>query len=117
MSFLACFTVDVIGSCAFGLECNSFKDSNNQFLTMGKKALESDILTMLKQNFAINFPTIAKFLKVNFFAKGVQKFYDSVVRETVTYREQNKIERKDFLQLLIEIKQSKGKRMFVFSKL
>ena len=33
-----CFTMDVIGTTAFGLEVNSQKDPNNEFVVMGKKA-------------------------------------------------------------------------------
>ncbi|KAJ8929029.1 hypothetical protein NQ314_018340 [Rhamnusium bicolor] len=58
---LARFTTDVIGSCAFGIDCNSMKDPDSEFLN-----------------------------------------------ETIAYREKNNIDRKDFMHLLIQLK-NKGK--------
>ena len=38
------FTMDVIGSTAFGLKIDSQKDKNNQFVTMAKKIFERNLL-------------------------------------------------------------------------
>ena len=37
------FTNDVIANTAFGVECDSLEDSNNEFYTMGKKATDLSI--------------------------------------------------------------------------
>ena len=36
------FMTDVIGSCAFGFECNSLENPNTEFRTFGKKMLNFD---------------------------------------------------------------------------
>ncbi|GLV39532.1 Cytochrome P450 6a9 [Carabus blaptoides fortunei] len=58
-------TTDTIGSCAFGLDCNSLKDPDTEFRRYGKK-------------------------------------------QTVEYREKNKVHRRDFLDLLIRLKNNES---------
>lgn len=38
--FLSRFSVDVIGTCAFGIECNSLKDPQSEFITICRLAVE-----------------------------------------------------------------------------
>lgn len=51
-----------------------------------------------------SFPPLAKLFGFGVFTSGVTKFFQRVVRETIEYRENNNITRKDFLQLLIQLK-------------
>lgn len=106
--FLARFTTDVIGSCAFGLECNSLKNPRAEFRLMGKRAFTQTPIDALKMIIIRSFPSVARFLQLGVFAGSVSKFFKKVVEDTIEYRERNNITRKDFLQLLIQLK-NKGK--------
>ncbi|XP_018320090.1 probable cytochrome P450 6a14 [Agrilus planipennis] len=101
---LARFTTDVIGSTAFGLECNTMKNPNTQFREMGKRAFTQTAGDAFRVTVIRSFSWLAKLLKLGIFPSNVTKFFKEVVEETVTYREKNNITRKDFLQLLIQLK-------------
>ncbi|XP_055714130.1 probable cytochrome P450 6a23 [Phlebotomus papatasi] len=101
---LARFTTDVIGNCAFGLECNSLKDPNTEFRQYGILAFKRTILEGMKQLFLLTFPKVGRFFNMSFNDPKVASFYMKVVRETVAYREQNSVQRNDFMNLLIDLK-------------
>lgn len=99
------FTTDIIGSVAFGLECNSLKDPNVEFRIYGKKAFEIDMSSRLKflvRNYLPN--SVLRFLNFRITKVEVEKFFMKVVKDTVAYREKNNIIRKDFMHLLLQIK-------------
>jgi cytochrome P450 family 6 len=104
---LGCFTTDIIGSCAFGLDCNTFAEENSPFREYGRKVFNFSKSRLLKLSFASSFPKIAKFLGVIQTPEDVTNFFIKVVKDTVSYREKNNYTRKDFLQLLIDLKNNK----------
>ncbi|XP_055549579.1 probable cytochrome P450 6a14 [Wyeomyia smithii] len=101
---LARFTTDVIGSCAFGLECNSLHSPEAEFRRMGRKIFQFGKFKLLKIVLAQQFRAIARALHVTTVDSDVSEFFMGAVKQTVEYREQNKIERNDFMNLLIELK-------------
>ncbi|RZC38626.1 p450 domain containing protein [Asbolus verrucosus] len=104
---LGCFTTDIIGSCAFGLDCNSFKDKESPFPKYGRKIFESTRLRSLLNSFSVSFPNLSRVLKIRQIPKDVGEFFTKIVTESVRYREETSFFRKDFLQLLIELKNAR----------
>lgn len=102
------YSTDVISSCAFGLQLNTQNDENTLFRVMGKKMTYPSRKLVFLRFLAQAFPVLEKRLKINLIAKDVTEFIIKVVKETVDYRIKNNVTRKDFLQLLIQLKQ-KGK--------
>lgn len=100
------YTTDVIGSCAFGIDCNSFLYPDNEFRRAGKLSFDRPFLLRLKINFCAVFPKIARSLKIKRLNQEATKFYTKVVKETVEYRVKNKVNRNDFMNLLIDLKNS-----------
>ncbi|XP_064214411.1 probable cytochrome P450 6a14 [Tribolium castaneum] len=101
---LGCFTTDIIGSCGFGLDFNTFEDENSPFRKYGKKVFASNLTRRLQIFFFTHFPSMARALKVRHFSKDVADFFTKVVKDTVEFRERNNYKRKDFMQLLIDLK-------------
>lgn len=101
---LARFTTDVIGTCAFGIECNSLDDPNAIFRLKGRKAFDEPRHGNVVVNLIRAFPSIAQRLGVKVFADDVIDFFMKVVRDTVAYREENDISRNDFMDMLIKMK-------------
>lgn len=71
---LARFTNDVIGTCAFGIECNSLTDPNATFLNMGRKVfIEPRHSNMVA--FAIEtFPKLSKWFGIKITSDEVSIF-------------------------------------------
>lgn len=98
-------TVDVIGTCAFGIECNSLK-SNDSFPRMCKE--------LQKPRFSAVFLTILSFmgdrlvrvLNLRHMKKEVSDFFLNTVLGTIEYRRKNGFVRNDFLQLLMGLQNS-----------
>ncbi|KAI7815575.1 cytochrome p450 [Rhyzopertha dominica] len=97
------FTIDVIGSCAFGLECNSIKDPNSEFRKHVLSFYTDMVVKGIKGCVGIAAPWLARLLRFRAVSKDDTDFFLRVVKETIEYRIKNNYRRKDFLQLLIDM--------------
>ncbi|PSN34611.1 hypothetical protein C0J52_20552 [Blattella germanica] len=100
---LSNYTTDNIASCAFGIQCNCLKNPNAEFRVWGRKIFTPSIETFLR-SMILSIPTLQRFLRFKFLPKDVNDYFIQMVRETVDYREKNNVQRKDFLQLMIQLK-------------
>jgi len=105
---MARFTTDVIGSCAFGLKCNSIRNPNSEFYKMGKLLLDHSIQAYLKRILKTVSSFLLKYFHVRLQADKAGNFFTGVVNDTIDYREKNNVVRNDFMNLLIQLK-NKGK--------
>ncbi|XP_030761413.1 cytochrome P450 6a2-like [Sitophilus oryzae] len=98
------FTTDVIASCAFGLECNSLENPESEFRVFAKKVFAPQILRI----FCIFlFPDwFLGLIRFKSIPKDVTEFFSKTVLDTIRFREESKFYRKDFMQLLLELKNS-----------
>lgn len=98
------FTMDVIGTCAFGIECNALEDTNGDFYRFGRMALEKPRHSLRVELLMTNMKTLARFFRMKTIRDDVSAFFLNVVRSTIDHREQNNVERSDFMDLLIKLK-------------
>ncbi|KAL5285748.1 hypothetical protein ACFFRR_007435 [Megaselia abdita] len=107
VDLLARFTTDVIGTCAFGVDCNSLRDPNAEFRAYGRT-----IFTNLRHTFRpirmfiMTFPRMARKLGMRIIPDKTHDFFINVVKETVEYREKNNVQRNDFLNILMEMRKN-----------
>lgn len=102
------FTTDVIGNVAFGIQCNSMKDSDSEFMRMGSQIFAESRYRALRRLVIQEFPGLVKLFNLRVIPKYISDFFLRIVQETVDYREKNNVRRNDFLQLLMELKNSDG---------
>ncbi|KAF2896691.1 hypothetical protein ILUMI_09488 [Ignelater luminosus] len=98
------FSTDIIGSCAFGIECNSLENENSDFREYGKKTFKLTLWGNLIRLVSIGLPNLLVYLKIRTFRKDVCDFFTNIVQKTVNYREENKIVRNDLMHLLLRLK-------------
>ncbi|XP_037815470.1 probable cytochrome P450 6a13 [Lucilia sericata] len=101
------YTTDVIGTCAFGIECNSLEDPQAEFRKMGRLMFEKPRHKGLMQSFMFTNPALSRKLRMKNFRDDVSDFFMKVVKETVDYRQKNHVKRNDFLDMLIEMKKQR----------
>ncbi|EDS35555.1 cytochrome P450 6a22 [Culex quinquefasciatus] len=102
---LARFTTDVIGRCAFGLECDSLSNPESIFRQMGSRLFSKRSFRLVV---AQQFRELARFLGYVTFDKEVSTFFLNIVRETIEYREESGVSGKDFMDLMIKLKNSES---------
>ncbi|EDX06197.1 GD10575 [Drosophila simulans] len=75
------FTTDVIGSCAFGLECNSLQDPESEFRRMGRSVTKEPLHSLLVQAFMFAQPELARKLRFRLFRPESQIPDSNLIRE------------------------------------
>ncbi|XP_063913466.1 probable cytochrome P450 6a13 [Zophobas morio] len=102
------FTTDIIGNCAFGIDCNSLKNPDNEFNQYFKSFFVDTFWENLNGFITFVSPGLAKKLKIKVVKPKLSNFFMKVVKDTIKYREENNIYRKDFMHLLLQLK-NRGK--------
>jgi len=105
---LAKFSTDVIGNVAFGLESNSLKDPDTMFRKMGQRFFKLSRAEQIRFFIVSIFKDAARWLGASITPKEVTEFFLNIIRETIDYRKNNKVERKDFMELLLKVKNIDG---------
>lgn len=104
--WLARFTTDIIGSCAFGVEFSSLKNPQSEFRRMGRKIFEEPKLKTIERLIIGLNQELAKFIGIHYNHDDVSDFFMNTVKRVNEYRETNNVQRNDFMSLLIALKNS-----------
>lgn len=98
------FTTNVIASIGFGIEIDSFKDPKNEFREKSSRIFEPLIRNEFRFSMSFLSPFLTKLLRIRSSDKDITDFMIEIVRNNLDYREKYNIVRKDFFQLLMQIR-------------
>lgn len=102
----ASHNTNVIASVAFGIEVDSLQNPDNEFRVCGRTLFDPNFWNGLRNMLIFIQPKLMNFLRIRVTDASVEKFIFSVVKENLDYREKNNVTRKDFFQLLIQLRNS-----------
>ncbi|XP_055317038.1 probable cytochrome P450 6d5 [Sitodiplosis mosellana] len=98
------FTTNVIASVAFGINIDCIENPNDEFREYSRRFFETNATCVFR--FLISFvsPFLTKLLRIRYTDTDVEHFMRETIRQNLDYREQNDVIRKDFFQILIQLR-------------
>ncbi|XP_073969699.1 probable cytochrome P450 6a14 [Rhodnius prolixus] len=105
--YLRCFAVDVIGSCAFGIDAGTLANPKNEFHKMAKKIFKLDLWQIIRLILLTTFTPIARLFNISINKRDVRKYFCNIIDETLKYRRETEFRRNDFVQMMMQL-QSQG---------
>lgn len=100
------YSTNVIASVAFGLETNCIDEEDAPFRKYGQRFFDPTMLNGFRFFGMFAFPQLLKLLRVRLIDRDVEDFMTDVVQQTLDMREKNNVVRKDFFQLLVQLRNS-----------
>lgn len=98
------YICDSIGSVAFGLNTRAMEDEEPVLLKLANRLLNPTRRELLAYMATYAYPRLADYIPWVTTPAEVQKYFKTLILETVRYREANNIRRNDFMDLLIGMK-------------
>lgn len=98
------FSTNVIASVAFGNDINCIDNPNTSFRRYGRKVFDLNVKNGIRFFLFNMAPSIMKLLRIRTQDRDVEDFMRSVVEKTLNVREKANVVRKDFFQLLVQLR-------------
>lgn len=89
---------------AFGIDIDCIANQEDSFRKYGRKVFEPTFGNALRGIIAFVFPKLMPILNLKGVSQDVEDFILSMVKQTLEYREKNNVTRKDFLQLMVQLR-------------
>jgi cytochrome P450 family 6 len=94
------YTTDIIASTAFGFDNDSINDPDNEFRRIGQKVFQPSLKAAFRSLFTFLLPHLNKFVGVKTVDDEVESFMFKIVEEQIKFREENNVQRNDFMQVI-----------------
>ncbi|CAH1104820.1 unnamed protein product [Psylliodes chrysocephalus] len=102
------FSTDVIAKTFFGINAHSFDDENAMFRVLGRKIFDFRLRNGLVNTAYFSMQNLVKLFRINFVEKWVLDYFTDSFSKAFVARENSKIRKNDFIDILIEIKKKDG---------
>ncbi|XP_049788189.1 cytochrome P450 6k1-like [Schistocerca cancellata] len=101
---VARYTTDVIVSVGFGVESDCQRNPDAVFRGWGRRVFNPDLKSSF--GFRLNFisPLLADLLRIKGGFTEVSSYFRKMIADNVEYREKNNVTKKDFIDLLMQLK-------------
>ncbi|XP_055623865.1 probable cytochrome P450 308a1 [Toxorhynchites rutilus septentrionalis] len=97
------YTIDVVASCAFGIDAESFHNPDAEFRRNGLAVFKSDSLVAWLRPFLTHFaPWLSSMLKLPFVPRDVDRWFRAVIGEVMRQRRDGEIKRQDLFQAIYD---------------
>lgn len=96
------FAIDVIGTVAIGIDCNTLNETTTKLREMAKKAMQP-YLRFPWNILTITYPNFARFWGIRKHSKDVSDFFEDIVAQIIEHRQQSGEKGNDYMQLLIDL--------------
>lgn len=101
------YSVDIISTCAFGINTYCFRDDNSEILKMATKLVDFKSFIRSISIFSFFFlPTFVDIFRLTFADKSASDFLINVFKTTLQERQKKKIIRHDFIDLLNNLRKT-----------
>lgn len=95
------FTIDIIGTCAFGIDSNTLRNPDSEFMKHSKRICQH---TWRRSNSMLMPKIFTDLLGIKTIDSDVEKYFMDLVKKILDFRESNNIIRKDFMHMLLQLK-------------
>lgn len=103
---LASLTTEIIASVAFGLDVKCIGNPTSEFRVIANKLFNPPVWRALKLFFMNSNQDFSRQLGLTLNDRQTIKFFSEMVKRTIDHRKKNNVMRQDYLQLLIQLKES-----------
>ncbi|XP_075149586.1 cytochrome P450 6a8-like [Haematobia irritans] len=100
------FTIDVISEALFGIECHSLEDPKEELYQLGEKFFTRKNFNIKWHIFKQTYMSGQGFFGFKKYPQFIENFFHRVVHQGIERREEENIEKKDFIDILLKMKRS-----------
>lgn len=105
------YSTSVIASIGFGIDINCIENPDTSFRRYGRKFFALNLKNGLRFAAMLLLPKFMKIFKIRAIDRDIEDFMMALVKNTLEHREKNNIVRKDFFQLLLQLRNTGNVRL------